>query len=560
MTIAAHLVLDHQASLPRSYHYWEHSKIFSMSYPFPPAVSVRPTGGGTSIKSTLLTPPITPLSADDVPYRAATDDNVSLNMRKGKRTCAKTKSKEQQKRPQQARASSSEVPTLDTMGRIDKVRSHSLGLIARPDSGSVSPGSVKAGTPPSEDGTGNRSRRWTLSSKSAATRGFTPLKSTVKQATLSDRVESPAMITLRRATTNKSPKRNELTFFPEPKFGNESNGLLSYLVSTFTMSNLSDMAAPLFADAKSSRNSSVGSGAAHPVSTYPAATVCTETTVESSFINPGYRPVKPSSRRCSARYISGETNYEVIWDDNDSLTSTQDSSGPSVPDRRMSMAVVKLESQLARSDTSSRRPSDKSMGSSTRASLSSAKQKYAQALTPDKLEQLFPRLLHKAGMGDLPRSRTGRKRRSTVCSITVDEPEQQTLAGNGGRKASTFTIDFFPPLSNTTSRRTSAAMSPSRLPGAASPCTTRVSHSGKDADTTLSASPPKRRPGLGSMVGSSSHIRRRSSAMHDVAWRRESTTKQLARSKGERVSKEQARDSDTAPLLGSKGKGRASHK
>ncbi|KAK5075899.1 hypothetical protein LTR70_009878 [Exophiala xenobiotica] len=354
-----------------------------MSFTLPSYVNVSLSGDDTSNKSPLLTPPITPLSAEDVPFRAADDDNVSLNMRKGKHTLAKNKKQSRQSRPQRGgHAYSSEISKLDSFGDTDLVWSKPMALVHRISSVSVSRGSVKTAASPRGGVDGKRVRRWTLPSKSTATRGLTPLRSTVKQATLGSSRESPAMITLRRATTNRSPQRNELTFFPEPKFGNERNGLLSYLVSTFTVTNLADMAAPLFADGKRSRTNSVGSDGAHPTLTYPAATVCTETTVEPNIAHPGHLAPKPSSRRCSVRYVAGDSSYEVIWDENDSLTTSQGSSRPSVTDRRASLAVMKLEAQLARSGPSTRRSSAESADSS-----SSAKQKYAQALTPEKLDQ-----------------------------------------------------------------------------------------------------------------------------------------------------------------------------
>lgn len=514
-----------------------------MSFPRPVHGNVSLSGDETSTKSPLLTPPITSLSAEDAPFRAADDDNVSLNMRKGKRKYAKNKKQSRESRSQRGGpAYSSDIAKLDSPENTALARSNSMVLVHRASSVSVSQGSVKTSTSPRGGIDARRVRRWTLPSKSAAARGLTPLRSTVKQATLSSSRESPAMITLRRATTNKSPQRNELTFFPEPNFGNERNGLLSYLVSTFTVANLADMAAPLFADAKNSRTNSVGSDGAHPTLTYPAAAVCTETTVEPNIIHPGLTVQKPSSRRCSARYVAGTTSYEVIWDENDSLTASQSSSRPSVTDRRASLAVMKLEQQLARSDPSTRRPSAESAVSS-----SSAKQKYAQALTPDKLDQIFPRLLHKTGLRDLPRSRTGGERRDTICSITVDEPEQEILVDDQGRKASAFTIDFFPPLSCTISRRTSMVPSPGNL-------SRSMSVQGERASLVSNSPPTKQRARLGSMVGASSHARRRSLAFIDNASRRESIFEKLGGWSGEHTSKKQERDSDTTPLLGPKRK------
>ena len=512
----------------------------------PPYVNVGPSICGTSTKSTLLTPPVTPLSTDDVPFRVTDDDNMSLNMRKGKHTRAKDKKKSRESRSRRVDPEhSNEVKKLVTGENTEMLRSKSMGRVRASSSKLGSPQAAQTGPSSREDNDERRVRRWTLPSKSVATRGLTALRSTVRQATLSEEVESPAMITLRRATTNKSPQRNELTFFPEPTFGNERSGLLSYLVSTFTRANSADMAAALFSSTKSSRTNSVGSDSAHAAMTYPAATVCTETTVEPSLIHPGTFDLKLKPRRCSAKYVAGDTSYEVIWDENDSLSSTQASSPPSVADRRASVAVMKLEAQLARSEPSTRRPS----GGSSK-SASSALQIYAQALTPDKLNQVIPRLLHSAGLQNLPKSRTGRQRRDTVCSIIVDEPERQTLFEDKSRKASTFSIDFFPPLSSTTSRRASVLPSPGDF--------SELLNGGRRRTSSTSNGPPtKHSSRLGSMVGASSHARRRSSAFVDNTARRESTLKKPGRKSSGRVSKVQEREFDTTPLLDSKAKGRA---
>ena len=76
------------------------------------------------------------------------------------------------------------------------------------------------------------------------------------------------------------------------------------------------------------------------------------------------------------------------------------------------------------------------------------------------------------------------------------------------------------------------------------------------ADCHEPASSEMQRPRLGSMIGSSSHARRRSSTFVDV-WHSGSMTKLLSGVGGGYITEEQ--DSDTEPLLG-KAKQRASQK
>lgn len=257
------------------------------------------------------------------------------------------------------------------------------------------------------------------------------------------------MITLRRATTSKSSRRTELTFFPEPKFSHERSGLLSYLVSTFTKVATSSDKTSLFPirTRRSSDSTASAKDGSRRTLTSPAATVYTETTIDASLAMPGLSHARDTMRRCSTKYVSNNVTYEIIWDDNDNSSVTQSSPQPSVSDRRLSLAVLKLESQLASSKPSTRRASELSRKSSVRRSYDSVDMFPERKMTHERLEQLFPALLHRSGLRDLPRSRQARQRRSTVCSITIDEPQQQILTGDGSREGSTGIIDFFPPFS-----------------------------------------------------------------------------------------------------------------
>lgn len=483
-----------------------------MSFPFP--YHQDQPGDSSSIKSAFLTPPLTPLSAHEQPWRPVSADDSGLNMKKSHHKHDSQDQKivpGQQEQDDQHNIRTARRRTPSNMRR--SIRKECVEIGPEESSGSVSP----SGSPLGKASTaGNESllagepvsqRRWTLASKSQATRGFTPLRSTVKQTTIAGHVDSPAVITLRRATTKVTPKVDELTFFPEPTFSHEKTGLLSYLVSTFSLVGSSDDTnAKNFPPSKgTSRSTSLDSNGVHPTMTNPAATVCTETTVDARLMMPGNDTSYQHMRRCSTRFTSGSTSYEVIWDENDSASAGEQSRSSTAERRRSSMAVTSLEAQLARSTSST--PHAFKINSS-RASRNSVGMFQEQILTPAKLDQIIlPRLQHKTGLRDLPRSRGGRRKRSsTVCSITVEEGIYQTLSDDNQRRPSTFAIDFFPPI---TSRRQSNALDQD--------LETPKSNCSGTAENKAHANSifGQYRPRLGSLIGSSGHARRASSAIID---------------------------------------------
>lgn len=426
---------------------------------FPEIRSPSSNGDTISVPSSFLSAPHTPVDLHDKPFRPLQDDRTSLNMKKKHHRHREPDSASKIalfKKPQALERSGSDVHML--AGRVSTPvkplqRSRSVEEVYRHSSGSISPTSVKISPKFQTDGVARsaRARRWTLPSKSEATRGFTPLRSTVKQAMSQQDTESPAMITLRRATNNPTPRKSEITFFPEPTFSHEKNGLLSYLISTFSRaSTLNGIATGIIDNRRhSSRSASVDINTPNGTVTLPAATVCTETTVDASLTIPGAMQGSFARRRCSTKYTSGSTVYEIIWDENDSISTGDDSSRQSLGNRRRSsLAVLTLEAQLSRSKQSSRRESQASSRRTHQSSVRSVDMFPEQVLTIGKLDAVFPRLLHKTGLRDLPRSRASRQRRNTVCSITVEEAKPQTVVdgASGGNKPSMSGIDFFPPL------------------------------------------------------------------------------------------------------------------
>lgn len=500
-----------------------------MSFQFPAYTSVTPTGDGSSIDSSLLTPPLTPHSEHDVPYRPAKSDKTSLSMRSPRH---KNKKSRATKAHRQRQALADELTDYPAKFVIDDIRR---------DRSSTIPYSGRTLFQPTEDAS-ERSRRWTLPSKSTPTQVFTPLGSTVKQATMRGERESPAMITLRRASTCRKPKRVEMTFFPEPKFDNERSNLLSYIVSTFSRSDavttIQRTNGNFSRNSTSTRSASVGSDGAHPASTFPAATVCTETFVESTLTMPDPEITKLARRRCSTKYVTGDTSFEVIWDENDGSTTTPDSSPPSAtPIRRPSMAAVKLEAQLASISQSSRRPSDQSRKSSRTNSQGSVNMFLEQVMTPKKLSSLFPRLLHESSLRNLPRSRGGSRGDRTNSDL---DPDSQVTIDERRKLSQAPAIDFFPPLPT---RRSSKGKDAARRRSSA-----------QQADVQpcrrMSAAPASPAWRTGAMVGSSSHSRRRSSGnMFAKTQRAAHGQRKNSTNIYDRVSGKREDNTDMTPLL-----------
>lgn len=509
-----------------------------MSYPFSPYTSVIPMGDASSINSSLLTPPLTPRSEHDVPYRPTETDQISLSMKKRKRA-TKGKNKKEPKDTQKwsLRSTGANDTQTDKSGALFSDESN------RRKSLSVHTGAANGSSWEDTHNDVKKLRRWTLPSKSGPTSVFTPLRSTVKQATLTTRPESPAMITLQRATTNRSPKRVEMTFFPEPKFGNERSGLLSYIVSTFSRSEMSRPADQSgtrrpSTTIKSARSASVGSDGAHPTLTFPAATVCTETFVESSLAMPGAFTADASPRRCSTKYTTRDSCFEIIWDENDNSSSTQDSSRPSLTsDRRPSLAATKLEAQLAQNLQSIRRFSAQSGSSSSTDSQDSVGNFLERVITPEKLNSLFPKLLRDTALRNLPRSRGGGHGREDICNIaTLDSSCLVTKDDSGRRHAKSG--DLFPPLQKS---RSSNSDDDWRKPAS-------MSQSDSQAFRRASASlAPSQGGHLGSMIGSSSHTRRRSSA--SAKWQQGPKNKKRYSIPGGGAQYGQIDDAGMTPLL-----------
>ena len=306
----------------------------------------------------LLTPPLSFRSYEDIPFKPEDTDNVSLSMRKHSR------------HHRRVRVSCADLRTSTVGQEVPLQTSKSLpNLRLAPSLPSLQPATFR--TRASSAPRYGRSRRWTLSSKSASTRCLSTAvhgKGKRPRRTIPQKRDSPAMITLRRATATRPPSRRiSFTSFPPPSFSRSGSSFLSSWLSSL-VSNVDYCGNPIVnldynKPRRKSRAASVDSDTVLPSTSLAAAPVQTEVAVRSSLSLPG-KPIETNvpTRRCSTKYFSGNSIYEIIWDENVISTTSDDRSPersitPATDARRQSVAMDKLETQLFKAVAQSRRQS-----------------------------------------------------------------------------------------------------------------------------------------------------------------------------------------------------------
>ena len=533
----------------------------------------------SSLKSsTLFTPPETPRTPKDTPFKPKDDDNISLSMKKrhkggqhgtevaALRECLSnndvkscTASKQTPLYPQYSKSlpnlRESKVYPACKVSPQRKMSGHGSGF---PD---------------------RRRRRWTLPSKAAST---TFLAHTVfavpvqtpsrKKKCAAKNNSSPAVITLRRATNSTaSPRRVSLTFFPEPTFQRSRSGFLSSFLNTLTHAeNMSDVEITETHqqnNRRSSRSASVGEGEAKPSSSERAPPVCTEVAeVQPQWSIPGKASSDFPPRRCSTRFISAGVVYEVIWDENGSSVSSESLNSQPVSEtdahpseRRHSVAVETLESQLFRSVAQSRRHSLAALAQASRRTsdasdnpLSSSIGKFGisrRKSVGDILAFHLARPVQDFFFSHLPRSSRSKSITQTehVSSTIPTVPEEAPRDGCGQPSGS---IEFFPPPRSRATTDKGKATSSSVVDALASERTPPRSSTPPD---TLYKRIPNQTGGIASRVGVSTHIRRRSTARDDRFARRRSNALNGVASRHSspfiHPRTEESDDDDTSPLL-----------
>lgn len=315
-----------------------------------------------------LSPPVSDHSLNDVPFTPKDSDQISLSMkkRKNRRHGISQKlfsrnfhgrEKDAEEMPQRRRKKSKRSPRQATLQR-----SVSLPLL-QPQFTHGNTQLLCNAEPQ------HRARTWTIPSKAASTRGLTPillLNHRQEEEDASDPspslLQSPAMITLRRATTSHSARRMTLTTFPTPQFGRVGSGFLSSVLSSITGTEAGSPKLEPTLDTASGEplrlpSASISSTEAMPSVSTTAPVVCTELVMiepqsPKSAIGQSINPL----RRCSTRIVSDDNVYEILWDEESSSNSARGLSMPrlgsdSYVASRRSSAVDVLQSQLSRAST-----------------------------------------------------------------------------------------------------------------------------------------------------------------------------------------------------------------
>lgn len=408
----------------------------------PSSLSYVGTGNGSICSHTLLTPPLSPAGSEDLPYKPRDNDDTSLSMIKRHRKHPRNRDR---RRLNRACASSSELhASWDPSDFHSQRLSYSKSLPSFDMSTSLlMPKPAHSAKDHRVDYRDTDRRRWTLPSKSQATRGLADkvfVENKPVEVTKSSRDNpSPAMITLRRASTSRSTSRKmSLTFFPPPKFQRTKSGLLTAFLKTLTRDedeSRQDSNTDIN-NARTRRTSAVSlktgqpeaprKGSAPPVFTKVSG-------MEPSLLQPPYPTSDPLVRRCSTTFFSSGSVYEVIWDENISSSGSETTPpATAAGSRRRSMAIDKLETQLCKAATQSRRQSweprqaegiqNAPVRTGSFSSLLSARLSWPG---------------HEGGFG-IPRRKSHQKR----CLVEV-LPEETTMPAEEQPSGS---IEFFPPL------------------------------------------------------------------------------------------------------------------
>jgi hypothetical protein len=514
--------------------------------------------------SALLTPPKTPTTPKDTPFKPLEGDRTSLSMKRHRKRVREelvnqprpSLSDQDLRRPADDRDSVYHLHQSKSLPILD-------GLMLYPTfKTTLSTAAPGSGCPD------QRRRRWTLPSKAAPTKGEPQQVSAISIAAPpensqnTNELNSPAMITLRRATSSQASRKMSLTFFPEPQFRHTKSGFLTYFLNTISSSETKPTLTPCAAEEsqrrRSSQSASVERGSAQPSSVESAPSVHTEVAgIISKMSVPGQTSDSLPVRRCSTRYISNGLVYEVIWDENGSSTSTE--SPPSQPEpvpagRRRSVAFEQLEYQLSKADEESRRQSQASQETLSRKStVAGDRPKTRSGSLAEFLNFKLNLLANDGALQNLPRSKSFRSARMAslgprVVSAVPEEPPGLDM------KDISRGLEFFPPLRSraTTGLSTSSSKGVILSPEEAALAQSTTS-TGYIASRTFSQSEV-----LGSLVGVSSHTRRKSTAMDDD-WITRQHTNAMNRVSSRRSSAmipprtRNIVEDDTVPLLSSVG-------
>ncbi|RVX66722.1 hypothetical protein B0A52_09535 [Exophiala mesophila] len=271
---------------------------------------------------------------------------------------------------------------------------------------------------------------WTIPPKAGATRGLAsviPVANSVNKNLAPyprTQATSPAMITLRRATTIRPPRRLSLTFFPPPKLSQASSGFPWSVIETLREFNgniktirESPRAATEVRPWRAGLEPSGTNDARHSRASI-ASMVCTELIPsQSGGIGLGVNQSIDSPLRQCTRFTSDKGVYEILWD----AETSQDALGglskyhnefKSSTGRRHSLAIDELEMQLFKAREKSRRNSSRETtvdASSLENDSLDNRDGLSQAPLHGLLQVKLAKFTHNDQLRNLPRSKASRK-------------------------------------------------------------------------------------------------------------------------------------------------------
>ena len=509
---------------------------------------------------TLLTQPESRKSFDDIPFRPEDNDRISLNMKKkgGHRQeqhDASSRRTATAPRPQGRRHRSDGLGSRQKSRNLRKA--HSLP--------SVQPrfdhGTVETLEPPKSPQ--QKARRWTVPSKAVSTLAvatLVPVDNTTLEANTVSRAnfdsnQSPAMITLRRATTSKSRRRTSLTSFPPFKLTQSSAGLLSLLLNSIAGNDeprdliSTDVEPKREVMQKSQMASTVSrnddfrpstSTIAPPVQT---EVVAVEPRLSVSGPNQAINPM----RRCSTRYVSENVTYEVIWDENWS-SSTSSAGGIASPHGRGSILQSRdlagsetLERRLSNALTRSRRQSLQHAPSRKTSYVPGRKSSVHNIWTNTNMARLFG----EPSSERVPGPKSLKKSKIMPFSLAGADDNHSMLAEGSKQLKFADRVEFFPPIrsrANTNARHKLDDFWTTMQRNGSTASMYADQHASSSSEQVYG--PRTTRSRYGSMVGISSRAKRRS-----VSAEAHQQNMGSRRASSGRIQGKEA-DDDTVPLLG----------
>ncbi|KIW19531.1 hypothetical protein PV08_00103 [Exophiala spinifera] len=358
-----------------------------------------------------------------------------------------------------------------------------------------------------------RSRRWSIPSKAPSTRALVTIapvpetRGAVSQKP--NTAQTPAMITLRRATTAGSPKRMSLTFFPTPRFSRRYTGFLSYFLTTFSSkgerrSSPTEILQVMGSKTDTPPAPSIEDNEARPSTSSVALPIFTELTPMPAPSSPSGQPMEAfnSMRRCSTRYVSNNIVYEIIWGEDGYNAISKDCIPSSVGrdtgvEGEVSVDTGPLKRRLSKVLTQS--TSSSALQTSRRTSWWPGSETFP-GLLPLMESPKLAKIAREVAFRDLPQSQSSKKPVIPSTLATDLDGDQQLFV----EPTTTQAGNIFPP-SNKDQNEIDPLLNLAEEPDGALTVSGSSNWSVRGDEASLITGPRSR---FGSMVGASSHQKR----------------------------------------------------